>query len=105
MSDPRNCRVVLLYATWCGGCRSFRPRFAQIARELAARGVDVAELDVDDPANALLIKQHGVRHVPTLLFFAAGCGPVGEEIAIGENVQEVLLQRSSDSSGLQRSIS
>ena len=62
--------VVDCWAEWCGPCR----RLAPIIDELAAKYegvVTFGKYDVDEGGGELLA-EHGVRNIPTLLFFKGG---------------------------------
>lgn len=62
--------VVDCWAEWCGPCR----RLAPIIDELAAKYegvVTFGKYDVDEGGGELLA-EHGVRNIPTLLFFKDG---------------------------------
>lgn len=60
--------IVLVHATWCPFCRSFRPVF-----EEATAGEDYERIEavLDDEENPLW-KELGVDLVPTVLFYEDG---------------------------------
>ena len=58
--------VVDCYADWCAPCRMIAPLIQELAAEYSGR-VSFAKVDVD--RNPQVAIQHGVRGIPTLLFF------------------------------------
>ncbi|KAG5184872.1 thioredoxin domain-containing protein [Tribonema minus] len=61
---------VKLYAPWCGHCKRLEPTWDELAAAVAARGVNVAKVDVT--ANRRVGERFGVRGFPTLLLLHAG---------------------------------
>ncbi len=64
--------VVHFYAVWNGYDRQMR---TMIAEDLPAEISDVvafAALNVDDPVNLELCKQHKIRNIPWLEFYSSG---------------------------------
>jgi thioredoxin 1 len=59
--------VVDFYADWCGPCQMLEPTLEDIARD---HPVTVAKVDIDQHQH--LAQQHGVRSVPTLVFYSDG---------------------------------
>lgn len=61
---------VLAYfsATWCGPCRTFRPRIEAMAEE--ADHFVLVNIDVDD--NPELASEYNISSVPTVIGFADG---------------------------------
>lgn len=64
-------RLVMIdfWAPWCGPCKQMAPNIELAGEELAERLV-VAKANVDE--NPELASKHGVRGIPTLLFFRDG---------------------------------
>jgi thioredoxin 1 len=60
--------VVLVHATWCPFCRSFRPVFEEAIRSSRLLAVEAV---VDDEENPLWA-EHRIDIVPTVLFFEGG---------------------------------
>jgi thioredoxin 1 len=58
--------LVDFYAPWCGPCRALAPTLEGIAKAYDGR-LKVAKVNVDEAQE--LAATHGIRGVPTLLFF------------------------------------
>jgi thioredoxin 1 len=61
--------LVDFYADWCAPCRAMAPVVERIAREQCGR-LSVVKLNVD--RDRQIAVRHGVRSIPTLLFFVGG---------------------------------
>lgn len=61
--------VVDIWAPWCGPCRSIRPTLANLAEQYAGQ-VDLIEVHADHQPD--LVRQLGVRSIPTLLAISGG---------------------------------
>lgn len=61
--------VVDCYADWCAPCRMIAPLIQDLAAEYSGR-VAFAKVDVDHSPQ--ISSQHGIRSIPTLLFFKNG---------------------------------
>jgi thioredoxin-like negative regulator of GroEL len=57
---------VLVYfsASWCGPCRSYRPRVEQVSNTWSDRALFLA-IDVDDSPE--LVETYGIKSVPTII--------------------------------------
>ena len=60
--------VVDFWAEWCGPCKMLGPIFEALDEEMD--GITFAKVDVDD--NQDLAGEHGVRGIPTMVFFKDG---------------------------------
>jgi len=61
--------VVDIWAPWCGPCRSIRPALARLAEQYGGK-VDLIEVNADQQPD--LVRQLGVRSIPTLLAVSGG---------------------------------
>ncbi len=61
--------LVDFWAPWCGPCRMLAPVIDQLAEEYAGKA-KICKVDTD--AQSDLAVQHGIRSVPTLLFYKDG---------------------------------
>tara|TARA_R100000027_G_scaffold2635_2_gene2597 strand:+ start:15148 stop:15468 length:321 start_codon:yes stop_codon:yes gene_type:complete len=58
--------VVDFWAPWCGPCKALTPILEEVASEMGDAAT-VFKVNVDD--NQDIAQKHGVRAIPTLLFF------------------------------------
>ena len=61
--------LVDFWATWCGPCRMLAPTVEAVAKEYDGK-VAVVKCNVDDCED--LAVRHGIRNIPTLIFFKGG---------------------------------
>jgi len=61
--------LVDFWATWCGPCRMVGPIVDEIAQEYDGKAV-VVKIDAD--ANMDVMREYGIRSIPTLLYFKNG---------------------------------
>jgi thioredoxin 1 len=60
--------VVDFWADWCGPCKMLAPVFEELSEELTAHSF--GKVNVDDAQS--LAQSHGVRAIPTIIFFKDG---------------------------------
>ncbi|MCL4229114.1 thioredoxin family protein [Candidatus Dependentiae bacterium] len=67
---PKGAVVAKFYATWCGPCKKLSPLY----KDLAGKGGfgDVTFLAIDIDKHNEIATKHGVKGVPTTIFFAEG---------------------------------
>lgn len=63
-------KILKWYADWCGPCKAFAPVYD--ATKPKFRDITFQELDLDDPANAGLKAEYGIRSIPRLVMLDAG---------------------------------
>jgi thioredoxin 1 len=77
-----NERVAVFFkATWCGVCRSIKPRMEEVEEDFPS--IKFLMVDVDQDENTAA--HHGIRSVPTMKFFGFG-SKFGSEL-IGLEIQ------------------
>jgi thioredoxin-like negative regulator of GroEL len=81
--DSHRAVVVDFYATWCGPCKAYSPRFAQAARDARRRWPDapVAFATVDIDLHGELKRRYHVHSVPTTLVLERRRGLLGQRVA------------------------
>lgn len=61
--------LIDVWAPWCGPCKLIAPIIDEISSEYVGK-LSVGKLNADD--NMELVKELGVRNIPTLLFYKNG---------------------------------
>ena len=66
-------KVYDFWAEWCGPCKAMTPLIESLSSEynVEESGVEVVKVNVDDDLSGL-VKQYGVRTIPTLVFVKDG---------------------------------
>lgn len=81
--------VVDFWAPWCGPCKALTPILEEVASEMGDEAL-VCKVNVDE--NQDIAQRHGVRAIPTLLFFKNG--QMVDQV-VGLSSKEDLKQRLS----------
>ena len=61
--------LVDFWAPWCGPCKAIAPILEELAVEFAGR-LQIAKVNIDE--NDTIAAEHGIRAIPTMLFFKNG---------------------------------
>lgn len=64
-----NFSLIDIWAPWCGPCKIITPMIDEISSEYFGK-LSVGKLNADE--NSELVKELGIRNIPTLLFFKNG---------------------------------
>jgi len=67
--DSHDVVLVDIWAPWCGPCKILSPTVDQVAYEMGSK-VLVGKMNADD--NMDLVKELGVRNIPTVLIYKNG---------------------------------
>jgi thiol-disulfide isomerase/thioredoxin len=81
-ADKPSVRVMYFYAKWCKFCQDFKPVFEKLRgkADVSFPASSLEAYDVDDAANAELVKTYGVSSLPDIRFIT----DAGEERYRGE---------------------
>lgn len=63
--------MVDFYADWCGPCRMAEPVLNKLSDEFSGKAM-VVKVDVDNPDNQDLVRNHQVMSIPTVVMYAGG---------------------------------
>ena len=63
--------LIDFFATWCGPCKVMHPILEQVKHNLGDT-LRIIKVDIDKPANRMLVETHRIASVPTLLLFVRG---------------------------------
>jgi thiol-disulfide isomerase/thioredoxin len=80
--------VVKYFASWCGSCRLFAPKFKKIAEKEAYH--DVVFLDVNAEENPIARKLAGVANLPFFAVFKNGELIMADTTAKEESVEAMI---------------
>jgi glutaredoxin len=64
MADPKEPRVILYFAEWCGHCKTFKPEWKKLMQELDKKGIKYK--DYEDSRDEAIIQSAGVKGYPTI---------------------------------------
>lgn len=62
--------IVDCWAPWCGPCRMLTPRLEALSADPEFSNVNFVAVNVDE--NPDFATQHGIKSIPTLLFYKGG---------------------------------
>lgn len=62
--------VLDFWASWCGPCMAFKPTFEEVSKERT--DIQFGKVNTEEPANATLAGEYGVRSIPTVIFLEDG---------------------------------
>ena len=88
--------LVDVWAPWCGPCKLIAPIIDQISSDYVGQ-LSVGKLNADD--NSEIVKELGIRNIPTLLFFKNGEPLVdrdGNPVRLVGNVQKERIKEVID---------
>jgi len=68
--NNKNVVIVDFHASWCGPCKILKPRLETIIGTKTGKGLDLAEVDVDE--NETIASQYQVTSVPTVFAMSGG---------------------------------
>ncbi len=78
-------KVLKFYADWCEKCKEFNP-IIEGAKLKYEDKVDFQFVNIDDPANKLLVAKYGVTNLPTTIYLDKDGEEVGTMIGyVGSN--------------------
>lgn len=92
MVESEGTVIVDFWAEWCGPCRAFAPRFAEVSEEFP----EVKFAKVDTEAEAGLAGALGIRSIPTIMVFRDGVLLYREAGALPKAALQDLLIRVAD---------
>jgi len=88
--------LVMFQAKWCGHCRNFKPKFAEAATQLKSdESIRLGAVDADQSGD--LMKEFGVRGLPTVLYFMDG--KMKEKYNRNREAKEVVKYMKSKAKG------
>lgn len=67
---PKGAVVAKFHASWCGPCKNLGPIYKDFAGKKEFSDITFLAIDIDKHNN--IATEHGVREVPTTIFFAEG---------------------------------
>lgn len=62
--------VVDFFADWCGPCKMLAPNLQELEPELAAKGVEILKINVDEEPD--LAEEMGIRFIPYVVTIVDG---------------------------------
>lgn len=80
--------VVKYFASWCGNCRLFKPKYKRLSNDERFEGLQFIEVNAEENAEAR--KMAGVDNLPFFAAFNKGELVAGKAMSKEENVVELL---------------
>ena len=74
----KNKNITVLDAPWCGPCKMLGPVIDSLHEDNKEKNVTVGKVNVDE--NGTLAAKHGVRGIPTVIFFKDGVEVPGTKL-------------------------
>lgn len=72
-TDSDTLYVVLVYATWCGACKMFKPTFQSVAESMKGKNVQFKIINVNNrDVSNVPSNKYNIRNIPTTIYLKNG---------------------------------